>query len=249
MQKLLAELFRLYITPDTLAPDALTRHILGDTSNAISLVSAQGGTRALAIAFDKTAGHDDQHWTQLCDVANALQSELGLPAPAVSISGANGYRLWLSFDLPMPTAKLQSFLQLLHDAYFPDTVLAPDAASAMVELPPGLHPRSGKWAAFIHPGMGASFADESGLEMAPPLAGQAGFLEGLQSISAAQLAHALDVLQRTPAPAPVPAAVASAAAPQRALPADGLLLRDATLEDIIQFLHAKKIEPTFRHLL
>jgi hypothetical protein len=35
----------------------------------------------------------------------------------------------------------------------------------------------------------------------------------------------------------------------RATPQDGLLLKDATLEDIVQFLHAKNIEPTFRHLI
>lgn len=29
----------------------------------------------------------------------------------------------------------------------------------------------------------------------------------------------------------------------------GLLLKDASLEDIIQFLHSKNIEPTFRHFL
>lgn len=29
----------------------------------------------------------------------------------------------------------------------------------------------------------------------------------------------------------------------------GLLLADASLEDIIQFLHSKHIEPTFRHML
>ena len=34
--------------------------------------------------------------------------------------------------------------------------------------------------------MGASFADESGLDMAPPAAGQVAFLEGLQSIGADQ---------------------------------------------------------------
>jgi hypothetical protein len=30
---------------------------------------------------------------------------------------------------------------------------------------------------------------------------------------------------------------------------DGLLLKDATLEDIVRFLHSKNIEPTFRHIL
>jgi len=28
-----------------------------------------------------------------------------------------------------------------------------------------------------------------------------------------------------------------------------LLLKDATLEDIVRHLHAKNIEPTFRHLV
>jgi hypothetical protein len=30
---------------------------------------------------------------------------------------------------------------------------------------------------------------------------------------------------------------------------EGLLLKDATLEDIVRFLHSKNIEPTFRHLI
>ena len=51
----------------------------------------------------------------------------------------------------------------------------------------------------------------------------------------------MQVLQPTEsakAPLPVPAAVPH-----------GLLLKDATLEDIIACLHARNIEPTFRHLL
>jgi hypothetical protein len=54
----------------------------------------------------------------------------------------------------------------------------------------------------------------------------------------------MDTLQRRhtavkAAPAPVP----SAATPQ------SLLLKDATLEDIVKHLHALGIEPTFRHAL
>lgn len=37
--------------------------------------------------------------------------------------------------------------------------------------------------------------------------------------------------------------------PQTPAAASGLLLKDASLEDIIEFLHCKNIEPTFRHLL
>jgi hypothetical protein len=167
----------------------------------------------------------------------------------------------------------QDFLELLRQAYFPELELAPDAATAPVYLPPCLNPRSGKWAAFIHPGMGASFAEESGLEMAPPLGAQVGFLEGLDSIADDQFRQAVRKLEqrRGPAPARAPAEPVSSAAldalaaepfalqPQDPAPAkapakakaaatDGLLLKDATIEDIVRHLHAKNIEPTFRFL-
>ena len=246
MQKLLSELSRLYLPAGAVAPAALAEHMLGTTTLAIKLVSDSGMTRALMIPFRKAkSGAEDQHWTQLCALANALQADLGLPAPAVSISGADGYGLWLSFEDPLPSSEAQRFLALLGQAYFPDTAVDPGAVDAPVELPPCLNQASGKWAAFIHPGMGASFADESGLEMAPPMAGQLAFLEGLHSISEDQFRHALEVLQ----PSHGQAAVARAAPAARAAAADGLLLKDATLEDIVQFLHAKNIEPTFRHLI
>lgn len=250
MEKLIAELTRLYLVAGSTLPDTLARHIGGQAGVTVSLASGAGLTRAIVIPFTKVAGGEEAlHWTRLCSVANALQGELGLPAPAVSIAGDQGYGLWLSLATPMPTVRVQAFLALLHQAYFADFALAPDAATVTPALPPCLHPHSGKWSAFIHPGMGASFADESGLDMAPPVAGQAAFLEGLHSISDAQFAHALAVLapaQVAPAAPPAPPAPL---APRAAPVHDGLLLRDATLEDIVQFLHAKNIEPTFRHVI
>ena len=44
-----------------------------------------------------------------------------------------------------------------------------------------------------------------------------------------------------------PAADAPVEAP--AASAQGLLLKDASLEDIVRHLHAKHIEPTFRHII
>jgi hypothetical protein len=246
MQKLISELTRLYLPAGTFSPEVLAQHMLGQTTLAINLTTDDGLTRAMVIPFQKMRDSEDaQHWSRLCAVANALQSELDFPAPAVSISGANGYALWLSLEAPVPAAQAQKFLELLLQAYFPDMKLRPDAVSAPVELPPCLNQSTGKWAAFIHPGMGASFADESGLEMAPPFAGQAAFLEGLQSISEAQFLHALNTLQQSHAAAPT----VSVPALERTVAADGLLLRDATLEDIVRFLHSKNIEPTFRHLI
>lgn len=275
MEKLIAELTRLYLAPEAVTRDALAAHIAGKTTLAIKLTTADGLTRALAIPFRKVFGDGEAgHWDRLCEVANALQADLGLPAPAVSIDGASAYRLWLSLETPVPAGEAQEFLELLQQAYFRQTELAPDAATAPVYLPPCLNPRSGKWAAFIHPGMGASFAEESGLDMAPPLTGQAAFLEGLDSIADEQFREALHKLEQRhrPAAAPAPAAAelqssaagdaldaelftlqpppqTAAKAPAKAkAPPEGLLLKDATLEDIVRHLHAKNIEPTFRFL-
>jgi hypothetical protein len=273
MEKLIAELTRLYLAPEAVTRDALAAHIAGKTTLAIKLTTADGLTRAMAIPFRKVFGDGEAgHWDRLCEVANALQADLGLPAPAVSIDGASAYRLWLSLASPVPAGEAQEFLELLQQAYFRQTELAPDAATAPVYLPPCLNPRSGKWAAFIHPGMGASFAEESGLDMAPPLTGQATFLEGLDSIADEQFREALYKLEQRHRPAAIPAPaepVSSAAAdaldaelftlqpppqaPARApakarTPSDQLLLKDATLEDIVRHLHAKNIEPTFRFL-
>jgi len=242
MHKLIAELMRLYLPVDVLPSDILAL--------PVSLTGGDGQTRAMMIPFRKTKGADSEaHWTRLCEVANALQTTLKLPAPAVSISGGDAYYLWLSLATPVPAERAQAFLERLRDAYFPEVELAPDAVRAPVALPPCLHPRTGKWAAFIHPGMGASFADEPGLDMQPPPNGQVGFLEGLESIDAAQFEHAWRLLEPAAVSAPVPApALVPASTPAPAPPA-GLLLKDATLEDIVRHLHAKNIEPTFRHLI
>lgn len=274
MEKLIAELARLYLAPEAVTREVLASHILGKTTLAIKLTTADGLVRALAIPFRKIFGDGEAgHWDRLCVVANALQAELGLPAPAVSIDGASAYRLWLSLETPVPAGEAQDFLELLRKTYFPGVELAPDAATAPVYLPPCLNPRSGKWAAFIHPGMGASFAEESGLEMAPPLAGQAGFLESVESIAEEQFRNAWRELEQRQAPAPAlapaaaavepvstaaadalaaeafaPPAQASTPAPAQAAAPGGLLLKDATLEDIVRRLHAMNIEPTFRFL-
>ncbi|NRR33593.1 hypothetical protein HSX11_25790 [Oxalobacteraceae bacterium] len=246
MQKIISELTRLYLPAGSISPEALAQRLRGLSTQTISLATADGQTRAIAIPFRKiSSGDDAAHWTRLCEVANVLQSVFNFPAPAVSISGIDGYCLWLSLEAPIAAAQAQQFMELLHAAHFSDMALSPDAALAPVELPPCLHTDTGKWAAFIHPDLGASFADESGLEMAPPCSGQAALLEGLQRISKAQFQHALNALQQSHGTAPVD----SAPAPVPVVAPEGLLLKDATLEDIVRFLHSKNIEPTFRHLI
>ncbi len=270
----------------------------GDTdSQPLPLVSAAGLTRTLILEFRRSASQAaPRHWDHLCRMANYLQDKLGLPAPAVSISGNNAYRLWLSLAQPVPLAQAHAFLQALCTSNFPDlhadeldwlpqadsndasdgSRIAATAASYLsIECPPCLQ-SNGLWSAFIHPGMGAAFEEEGGLEMPPPAAGQAAFLERLRSISTEQWTHSCATLQKhQPATAATDSAqvcapastapaganaqaeartgtLASAAAnAMQSSPAanPGLLLRDATLDDIIRHLHERNIEPTFRHLL
>ena len=246
MEKLIAQLMRLYMAGGQAEPGLLSRRVLGELTEPVALGTPDGMTRAIVIPFDKARYQEDgQHWTRLCEVAHALQAHYDFPAPGVSISAASGFRLWLSLAAPVPVAQARQFLEGLRDSAFPDLVIAPDAATRPVELPPCRDAESGRWAAFIHPGMGASFIDEPGLEMAPPPVAQAAFLEQLDSIGPDQFAAALAALQ----PAPrrdLPAANVARATPAAA---GDLLLRDATLEDIVRHLHALNIEPTFRHVL
>jgi hypothetical protein len=244
MEKLIAQLMRLYLVPGQLAPELLRQHLLGQVTLPLSL-PAGGMTRALVLDFDKAKGDaDGDHWTRLCAVAQALQADYGFPAPGVSISADAGFRLWLSLEVPVPAAEALRFLAGLRDSAFPELAVAPDAVDRPVALPPCLDPTSGRWSAFIHPGMGASFADEPGLDMAPPPLAQAAFLEQLETIGADQFRAALLALQPAPDAGPV-----DLPAPAPGGAAGELLLRDATLEDIVRHLHARNIEPTFRHLI
>lgn len=239
MEKLITELSRLYLPAGEVTNAAWEAHLHG--AAALPLASLDGAVRAVALPFPVLRDHEEgHHWRRLCDVAHDLQTRFGLPAPAVSVSGDNGYCLWLSLEQPIPAGDAARLLALLQAAVMPD-LPAPGTAAA---LPPCLHPASGRWSAFIHPGMGASFADGSGLEMAPPLSGQVAFIEGLHSITPDQVTELLRQLQ------PAPAASAPMQAQRPAAPpgTGGLLLKDATLDDIVAFLHAKNIEPTFRFI-
>jgi len=245
MLKLIQELMRLYLPQGVVTEEALQAHILGQQTLPPDITTVEGMTRTIVIPFHQMPRADaGRHWTLLCDVANALQDELDLPAPAVSIASQEGFCLWLSLATPLPSIEVGQFVELLRQAYFPEVE---PGLGAPVELPPCLNRDSGRWTAFINPGMGASFIGEPGLEIAPPQAAQAAFLEGLESIDVACFDAALARLRARAEAANSPAAAApllvASATPE------GLLLKDASLEDIVRHLHARNIEPTFRHLL
>jgi len=225
MQKLISELKRLYIQEGQQYHDQdksgesyfpagplnaalLAEHLQGDKTVALNLVSEAGMVRAMVIDFDGVAhGKGQQHWDALASLANRMQSDLGLPAPAVAVSGRKGWGLWLSLEQPIPAAQAQQFLHMVRKAYLadipkeeidlrPDTDKPTKAAQAVAKLPPCLHRASGLWAAFINPGMGGSFVTEAGLPAAPPMGKQAELLADLKSITPMAFMQALYKLQQ-----------------------------------------------------
>ena len=169
---------------------------------AIDLVSSEGMVRAMLINFEKASD-----WADVAHLYESIQSELGLPAPAISVSGNKGYGLWLSLSEPVPVAEASAFLKALSNKYLADIpvqnrVLLPGpdnsvaAGLSVVLLPCARLKASEMWSAFIDPTLGSMFVDEPWLEMAPNLDKQAGILASLESIEAVDFARVSSLLQR-----------------------------------------------------
>ena len=183
-----------YAAEGPLTPAIVTKSLAGELTVGFNLVSPAGMARAMVVSFARATD-----WEQVANLYQAVQDELDLPAPAVSVSGRKGYSLWFSLAEALPLAQIQAFLAALRLKYLADIPLAhlelqPDAL-AINTLAPARHNTTGKWSAFIDPSMGSMFIVEPGLEMAPILDRQAGMLAGLKSIKAANFQRALSILQ------------------------------------------------------
>ena len=194
-----------YYPAGLLTPSLLEEHLAGTQTLALNLVADDDTCRAMVIDFDGVAhGKGQQHWDALAALVTRMQEDLGLPEPAVAVSGRKGWGIWLSLEQPLPAARARQFLRLVRSAYLdlpndeidlrPDTDKATKAAQAVAKLPPCLHRASGLWAAFIRPNMGESFIEEAGLIDAPPMDKQADLLRNLQSITQLQFEQALHKL-------------------------------------------------------
>ncbi len=185
----------------------LNESFSGNKTVALNLISEEGLVRAMSIDFDGVAHDNGQvHWDGLKRVYQALTQELGLPAPAVSISGRKGYGLWMSLDQPIPVSQVQAFLRSLKAAYLSDIPkdqidLRPDcreptkAAQAVVKLPPCLHQANKKWSAFISMEDGERYVDSPWMEEKPDLEQQAKLLEHIQTTSVPKFLQAYELLR------------------------------------------------------
>ena len=172
--------------------------------------------RALVLELARPAD-----WSLLGPLWRGVQTDLALPAPAIAVSGVDGYQLWFSLAEPVAAAEGAAFLEGLRRHYLgtvaPGRITASPALSAQdgFSAPPSpgqQQPATGYWSAFVAPDLAPIFADEPWLDQPPSPDAQASVLVRLQSIQPAAFAATLARL-RPPVPSALPSQAAAAAQP------------------------------------
>lgn len=146
------------------------------------------GEQAQGLRFLRAAD-----WPAIATLCQAMQEELDLPAPVVSIDG-QGYQLWFSLAEAIDAGQAKQFLDGLCARYLADMPESRWQFSLPDHLPPTPLADGERWTAFIDPGMGSMFEAEPWLEMPPNRNQQADLLSAFESIRANDLAHALSLL-------------------------------------------------------
>jgi len=191
MTRLQAEWHRLYrpnpISTLSAGTDA------GDDDTC--LITPQGLVRAMVLELARPA-----HWATLAALWQGVQLDLALPAPAIAVSGVDGYQLWFSLAEPLPAPQAHAFLEALRARYLPEVAptrlsLWPDLQARQVSAIPGQQVQTEQWAAFLAPDLAPMFAQTPWLDMPPSPEGQAELLSRLHSIQPAELQAALAQLQ------------------------------------------------------
>lgn len=187
--RLQTELQRLYLPHSSAGAEAAT-----------ALIDQHGMLRAMALELAQPAD-----WEQLSRIWRGVQTDLELPAPAVAVSGSEGFALWFSLAEPVAVAQAHAFLQALCARFLPELPasrlrLVPTAEGATSQhpgyaqvLPPRQQP-TGYWSAFVAADLAPIFADTPWLDSVPGNDGQAGVLSPLSSITQPAFAAALERL-------------------------------------------------------
>ncbi len=210
MTRLQQELQRLYLPPGAAPAEA----------GPWPLVGADGRMRAMVLEL-----HSPADWAALSQVWQGVQADLDLPAPAIAVSGRDGYQLWFALEAPVPVAQAAAFLEALCLRY-----LGPVKPWRLQRLPatdggnqPAWHPAAvpapqaddEHWSAFVAPDLAPVFADTPWLDTPPNPDGQASLLAPLRCATAAAFQRALQACGLVgEVPPPAAAAVPAAGVPQ-----------------------------------
>lgn len=187
LPRLQAQWQRLYVSPSSPASQAWV--------DDAGLNDAQGRGRAVVLSVSRPAD-----WALVSAVWQSVQSDFGWPAPAIAVSGVDGYQLWFSLEKAVAASDVQACLMQLCQRYLPDA--APGRIEVLPDLQvnalPGREVRSGQWSAFVAPDLAPMFADTPWLDIPPNPQGQAELLSQIQSIQPEQWQAALVQLRSSP---------------------------------------------------
>lgn len=129
----------------------------------------EGRVRALVLEVASPPG-----WRELSNVWRGVQADLEMPAPAIALSGTDGFQLWFSLGQPVPVQRAAAFLEGLRGRYLAGVAEArirrmPAAGPAAPRMPvhDGTPPRQvaeERWSAFVAPDLAPVFGDEPWLD-------------------------------------------------------------------------------------
>ena len=243
MSPLQPELQRLY---GWASPAAVLAAVLGTPST-----EPADPVRCLVVALTRSP-----RWQDLEPLWRGVQSELGLPAPAIAVAGAAGLQLWFSLAEPVAVQQALVFMDALRTRFLPDVRadrvhcgfcgglrgegLAEagmhDPAAEVVPVP-ALLDESGRWSSFVAADLVAVFDDTPWLDVKPSEEGQATLLRGLATTQRSAFEQACQVLGLPAVPAPVmPDSRAPQATAVSTPPAAGLSLVFTAQDDPRRFL-------------
>lgn len=153
---------------------------------------ANGLVWAMVLELAKPA-----NWNELAKVWQGVQIDLDLPAPAIAVSGLDGYQLWFSLSEPLPAHQALAFLDALRMRYLSDIALDRVGRLLAQQAPmvPALQTTTGNWSAFVAPDLAPVFAETPWLDVPPSASGQSDLLSRLERIKPADFQRALKRLQ------------------------------------------------------
>ena len=140
MKRLDCELQRLAFTPDP---------------------GTEGRTRAFTLSLAGPAA-----WDGLGAVWRGVQSDSGLPPPAIAVAGEEGYQLWFPLAEPLAVDQARAFAEALARRYLGANASARIAAGPLPPPPPR-EIAAGRWSAFVAPDLAALFTEETWLDLPP----------------------------------------------------------------------------------
>lgn len=203
MARLRSELQRLYFPHPADAPITNAGDKTGDTHGLIgSLVDAKGMLRAMVLQIG-----DPANWESTSAVWRGVQRDLGLPAPAIAVSGLDGFQLWFSLAEAVPASQGQAVLKALQARFLAELAprhvrLMPGADASPQSLARSLAHQAmvpalqttGNWSAFVSADLAPIFVETPWLDIPPTDEGQADLLRSIRSIKRAEWEAALELL-------------------------------------------------------